>query len=390
MSISRSEILQRKNALLRDLRAVHHHRVAMPGEMALSQRELSAKYGLSPRTVSIEMQKLIAEGVLYTVPRVGTFVGRPQAARDSLFLALFRYLKEPNIHWAAIQSGFEERIAALGGTSLVLDYETARRYRAVGEIVAPAGIFEVHDFKMDAVWSEPGTAHAEFGELHNVHSGSDAVYFDNPDGGWKATRHLLALGHQQIAFMALHNEQEDPGFFLWSMEREAGWRQALTEAGVDAESLVFRPAHTPQIEMNNPQGQESLHDSSLEVASNLLKRKDITAVVAVNAFAARGLFETLRAEGRDSRQWPAVVGFDADPSEPSDDAMNALTILRLPWEEIGREAADLLWARAHGQLETPQQRLVRMTLIPRLSCRQEWHRAPGATSRREGQTIPAA
>ncbi len=382
MSTTRKETLERKNALLRDLRLAHHHSVALPGDIALSQRELSAKYGLSMRTISIELQKLVDEGVLYTIPRVGTFVGRPHAARNNLFLVIFRYLDEPNSQWATVRAGFEERIASLGGTSVVLDYETARHYRTAGEIVAPAGIFELHDKGQDAIWLEPGMPHVEFGELGNVHAGSDAVYFNNSDGGLKATRHLLALGHTKIAFLGLHPAQGDPGFFLWSQEREAGWRRAMIEAGHSTEGLVVLPEHTPDFEV------EALVSLSFDIANRLLEQDNFTAVVAVNAHTAQGLFQALRTSHRSTDLWPAIVGFDTEIADSTGDAMHIVTTLRLPWEELGREAANLLWERAHGRLTDFEQRLVPMTLIPRLSCRQEWHRAPGVTAQHK-QWVPA-
>lgn len=379
---TRREILERKTTLLRDLRLAHQQNAAMPGEMAVSQRELSAKYDLSVRTISIELQKLVEEGVLYTVPRVGTFMGQPKAARDNLFLAIFAYLDKLNIQWEAVRNGFEERIATLGGTSLIVDYETAERFRSDNE-TAPAGIFEAHYQRTEPVWSEASVPRVEFGELNRVHAGSDAVYFDNDDGGYTATRHLLALGHRKIAFLGLHGECGEPGFFLWSQQREAGWRRALEAAGVDADGLAFRPPHTPEtdagvIEMLTP-----------KIAERLLQHREITAVVAVNVYAARGLFQTLRAQSRPTETWPAIVGFDNEQAYASEDAMHLITSLRLPWEEIGREAAELLWQRQQGILQEPQQRLVPMTLIPRLSCRQDWHRAPGFASQNQ-RTVAVA
>ena len=371
--------MERKTALLRDLRLAHRQGAGAAGEMALSQRELSAKYQLSMRTVGLELQKLIDEGILYTVPRVGTFVGRPAAGRDNLFLAIFRYLEAPNIQWAAVRAGFEERIAALGGTSLILDYATACRYRDSGQPIAPAGVFELHDLPTEAIWPD-APARVEFGEIAGVHAGCDAVYFDNLGGGDKAARHLLALGHRKIAFLALHAAGEDPGFFLWSQEREAGWQGALENAGLSAQDLAFRPARTPAVDI------AALHQVALETASRLLER-EVTAVVAVNAIAAHALFQQLRARRRAPQSWPAIVSFDTEIAQMADDAMHVVTALRLPWEEIGREAANLLWERSQKRAAKAQQKLVPMTLIPRLSCRREWHRAPDVS---RGDQLTAA
>ena len=374
MGTTRKEILKRKNELLCDLRLASQQSMAMPGEIAVSVRELSAKYELSLRTVSIELQKLVEEGVLYTVPRVGTFVGQPKASRDNLFLAIFDYLNKPNPHWDAVRNGFEERIATLGGTSLILDNETAERFRSSGE-TAPAGVLELHYQRTEPVWVEAGVPRVEFGELDSVYAGSDAVYFDNDDGGWKATRHLLALGHRKIAFLGLHGENGEPGFFRWSQQREAGWRRALEAAGLSPNGLAFKPSHTPSGDFG------VLRITAQEGVNSLLQHDDITAVLAVNRHASQGLFEILRAQGRAPETWPAIVGFDSELAQYSDDAMHVVTSIRLPWEELGREAAELLWQRQQGIAQPPQQRLVPTTLIPRLSCRQQWHRAPGFTAR---------
>ena len=382
MSTTRREVSERKNAMLADLRAAHQHGVALPGELAVSQRELSAKYRLSARTVSLAMQKLAEEGVLYTVPRVGTFIGRAQNARDKLFLALFRYLDQGNIQWAAVIAGFEERIANLGGTSLILDFETARRYRSAGEVVNPAGIFELQYSPTEPVWQQSGVAHVEFGSLGDGCQTSDKVYFDNEDGGWKATRQLLALGHRKIAFMGLHAAAQAPDFLLWSQQRESGWRRALREAGLSAQGLAFGPQQRPA-----PDG-ESFLALGRALAPQILARDEITAIVAVNSYVAHGLFDVLRAQSSHVQSWPAVVAFDSALAKSPHDAMHVVTTMRLPWDELGRRAAELLWERAHGRLDAPQQRLIPMTLIPRLSCRQEWHRAPDVLVRQTNR-VPA-
>jgi DNA-binding LacI/PurR family transcriptional regulator len=97
----------------------------------------------------------------------------------------------------------------------------------------------------------------------------------------------------------------------------------------------------------------------------------------VNAFAARGLLEGLEAASRPSALRPAIVGFDSELARRQELSLHLLTAMRLPWDEIGRQAANLLWERSRGTLTgLPQRRLARMSLIPRLSCRADWMRAP--------------
>ena len=52
---------------------------------------------------------------------------------------------------------------------------------------------------------------------------------DNLTGGLLATRHLIELGHRRIGFMAGRPDLES------SRLREAGFRQALSEAGIEVD-----------------------------------------------------------------------------------------------------------------------------------------------------------
>lgn len=370
-STSRQEVSERKKALAFELRAVSRAALGSHGDAMVSVRELSARYGLALRTVSLELQKLAAEGVLYTVPRVGTFVGRPRSERSDLFVAIFPSLCDGNTQTAAICSGFEERIAALGGASLMIDREMARQYQAGSGEVRPAGIFEFRE-QMPCAWLAPGAPRVEFGEISKANPDTDMVYFDNVEGGSAAARHLISLGHRRIAYLGLHAEKGETGFFLWSRQREQGWRQCMSEAGLEARGLAFHPAQTPDV------APADVEAKARQAVGKLLSR-EATAVVVVNAIATRALFQMLREAGRPASTWPAIVSFDSEVMRHNESAMNVVSAFRLPWEQIGREAATVLWERAQGRLSgAGQQRLVPMSLIPRLSCRQEWHRAPNA------------
>ena len=101
----------------------------------------------------------------------------------------------------------------------------------------------------------------------------------------------------------------------------------------------------------------------------LVRAGEVTAVVAANDASAASLLALLEREEVPEARWPALVGFDADPGA----GRHWFTSLRLPWDELGRHAADLLWERAQGALPpNPQHREVAMRLIPRLSSRPQW------------------
>jgi DNA-binding LacI/PurR family transcriptional regulator len=364
----RREVALRKQALINDLRAASRAAGATPDATLVSVRELSAKYGLALSTVSLEVQKLAEEGVLYTVPRVGTFVGRPFSGRRNLFLLVLpRLPRTPS--FAALQGGFEERISRLGGTSMVLDQQTAQTYRPNGESTVLSGVFQWHHRSNEVVQQWNGVPRVEFGEPGTVETGADSVNFDNAEGGRQATRHLIALGHKKIAFVGLHGAEDEPGEFIWSRQRELGWEETMREYDLKTEGMSFLPPRT-----SLPDNQRETAHTALEP---LFAREGITAIVVANAFVARGLFEGLYARSLPLAEWPAVVGFDSDHISEIDYALPAVTALRLPWESLGREAANLLWERSQGHLTGgPVQRLVPMSLIPRLSCRRDWFRMP--------------
>ena len=186
--------------------------------------------------------------------------------------------------------------------------------------------------------------------------------------GRVAARHLLGRGHTHIAFLALHSEKSESSLVDWSAQRAIGWREALQAAQVESGELLFQPAHDAfgmAIQAPPQPNSAAMQRDFAATVRRLIARTDITAVVTANDFAALELLAALRASGRAQAQWPAIVGFDNHPLAQG----QLLTSLQLPYEELGRSAGDLLWERRNGLLDdAPQQRLVQMRLIPRLTC----------------------
>jgi LacI family transcriptional regulator len=177
------------------------------------------------------------------------------------------------------------------------------------------------------------------------------------------------MGHQRIAYLALHSEKsEQLGEFVWSQEREEGWRDAMRQAKLPYQGLAFHPVTTPR------QNSDQEIRVARRVALSILRRSNITAVVAANDFAAMGLFEAARAAHIPPVDWPSVVGFDDLPHANG----HIVTSLRYSGDEIGHAAADLLWERRHGMLAgPPQHRRVSMKLMPRLTSHMDWSLTAG-------------
>ncbi len=365
---TRREVEQRRVTLRNDLRDTFLKGSLAPGEILPSIRELAARYRVSASVARQVVLELLAEGRLYTVPGVGTFVGRQPILTSEFYLLLLpasTYLAGNFERWESctrFQRGFEERIAQLGGTSLAVQRDMALQCREKGELPALAGVFDIGD-ETEPSWNDvPGVRFVIDKSVVQIAEGYDLVSFDDLDGGRQATQHLLSLGHRQIAYLAAHPQEGVSYRCIWSEAREQGWRQTLEAADLPIEGQAFHPACEPL-------NQNEIFRVSRVTARALLGYPEITAVVAANDYAAMGLIATLRDMQIPPELWPAVVGFDNLPSAQP----YLLSSLRLPLEEIGNAAADLLWQRRHGRLTGPPvHRFIPMRLVPRLTSRTGW------------------
>jgi DNA-binding LacI/PurR family transcriptional regulator len=378
---SRQETARQKIKMLRDMREQCHDGRLSPGSFVPSQRELAERYQLSMPIVARVLGELIDEGVLYTVPRVGTFVGRPRRDDAPIFMLLFSCEPANSQHHAQVRSGFEERISQLGGRSLLLTQSQLARDdepRQQPLNLPPLdGVFEF-DIRGDAAplleaHHTLPDARVRFGGCAED-SPFNTVDFDHAGGGRLAVGHLRGFGHKSIAFLGLHARSDDD-VFPWSAAREVGWREMMSAELSDAEvaRLSFHPRVVGGI----------AHDKQIAAARqaarpliNAAQARRVSAVVAVNSLAAQGLLMALQESQMPVEHWPALVCFD----DFVDSGGYVLSSLRLPWEEIGRVAAELLWERQRNPGGPAQRRLVPMRLISRLSCQPAWSLLPGVAA----------
>ena len=355
---TRREVEKRKRNL-RDLLEQECRAGAFrPHSLLPPVRELAATHELSPLVVRQVLQSLEAEGLLYTVPRVGTFAGQHVAAECEFYLLLLPTVIEGP--FVQLKIGFEERIARLGGASLLLTPDAALQYAHSSHLPRLAGVFDFDEAPFSDRSEKEDLPHVRFAGSKHPIVGADLVSFDDENGGRLAAQHLLAMGHRRIAFLGLHRAEIEGGMFAWSAERERGWREALIAQGFGAEGLAYHVTES---------GDFDQVQAARAAAGPLVRRPDITAVVTANDLAAKGLLEAFQDAATPSEYWPAIVGFDEDPTLTGYN----LSSCRLPWDEVGRVAADLLWQRRHGRLTGPPvHRQIAMQLIQRITCRANW------------------
>lgn len=153
--------------------------------------------------------------------------------------------------------------------------------------------------------------------------GSNWVLADDLDGTYKATQHLLELGHRRIAFVGGTLEVST------GQRRVAGYEAALRRMGLPADQGLQRFG-PPRPEFG---------EAALE--SLLVESSDLTAIVVGSSRQLLGALRALRKRGMEVPTDLSIVGYgDADWFQVSDPSVTAVA---LPVREMSERATELLF-----------------------------------------------
>ena len=178
---------------------------------------------------------------------------------------------------------------------------------------------------------------------------TDYVGVDNLGGGTLVTQHLLRLGHERIAFI------RGARLTSTSMDREAGYRNALANHGIDCDpDLVVEGNYTPR--------------GAYEAAHRLLTlRHRPTALVCANDVMAISAMDAVADAGMRVPEDVAVTGFDDIAVAGS--RCVALTTVRCEMDRMAREAVNLLLSRMNSPLTEAQRKVIfPAELVVRRTC----------------------
>jgi LacI family transcriptional regulator len=151
-----------------------------------------------------------------------------------------------------------------------------------------------------------------------------SVAVDNPAGAAAGTRHLVEVhGHTRVACLA------GPDGVPVAVEREAGWRSALREAGLPTDGLVHRSAFS----------REGGYRAGLDL---LASRQRPTAVFASSDVQAIGLLRAAHEAGIAVPDDLAVVAFDG--TRESEFTAPPLAVVRQRLDRIAAVALELMGA----------------------------------------------
>lgn len=151
------------------------------------------------------------------------------------------------------------------------------------------------------------------------------VLCDNRHGGYEAMKHLIALGHTNIAIIG----KDDVAVSIFS--RIEGARDALAEAGL-----------TVQIHLERMESEAPPYAAGYEIGRKILSRPETrpTAIFALTDVAAVGAMRAARDEGLSVPGNLSVIGFDDIPL--AGQCIPSLTTIAQPTDDMGRRAAEVL------------------------------------------------
>jgi LacI family transcriptional regulator len=157
---------------------------------------------------------------------------------------------------------------------------------------------------------------------------------DNEKGGYLATRHLLELGHKDIAYISGPTDKCDASLRL------EGHRRALSEAGLPI---------NPQLIFN---GDYSEEDGKIGLLELMARDVPFTALVCANDWMASGAISCARDLGMSLPHDLSVVGFDDVVF--AHHVFPRLTTVSNPIAEMAEMSAKYILNKVYGQANNVQ------------------------------------
>ena len=172
------------------------------------------------------------------------------------------------------------------------------------------------------------------------------VAADDRDGARDMVRHLVSLGRRRVGMVT--GPLDGPG----GVERLAGYREVLTETGIDLdEQLVVSGDYS---RASGEAGAERL----------LAQCPDVDAVFVASDLMAQGVLTSLERAGRRVPDDVAVGGFDDSSAALA--ARPQLTTIRQPYDRISAEMVRVLLAQIGG--DDPSAVILPTELVKRQSA----------------------
>ncbi|RPJ50469.1 MAG: LacI family transcriptional regulator, partial [Chloroflexi bacterium] len=325
--------------------------------------DVARRAGVSPVTVSRVINdagnvnaatRARVEQVIHELGYVPNLSARSLRSRQTATLALI-VPDITNAFWTTVARGVEDTAQVEGYSVLLCNTDenlakqagyihTVLQQRVDGVILAPydsdpRNLNPLGSFKTPLVILDRRVNGLEL----------DTVRTDSVSGAYALTRHLLSLGHQQIAMIS------GPPVTSTAEERVAGYCLALEEAGLALDPRLVR------------RGEYRAASGRLLADQLFQEGLDPDAIIAANNIVAMGVLESLQNRGKTVPQDIALVCFDELPDLAR--FYPFLTVVVQPAYDMGVNAAQLLLSRIDADAPLhPRQVILPSRLVLRYSC----------------------
>ncbi|HKV01184.1 MAG TPA: GntR family transcriptional regulator [Ktedonobacteraceae bacterium] len=336
-----------------------------------TDEELAALYQISRDSVRQALALLASEGLIERVQGRGTFVSQPpsndspvtQVKQKQIGLVLNRTPRTQltmdllvGVEQAAKSHGYNVSFTYTEGEQeqQARDIARLRANNVLGMIIWAMG-----DTTYDASIQQLQADHIPFVLMDRYFPGLaiDYVGSDNAGGGYRATEHLLILGHRRIGFVFAREETLQTTSVY---ERWQGYCKALQKYEVPYDETLVVPDFR--------QLQTGTHEGLVE----FLQRPDRpSAIFAVNDYVALDVLQAAKALHLRIPEDLAVVGFD--DMEFAAHVHPPLTTVVQQFIDIGLRAGTLLINRIEGIVGVPKHIELPTNLIIRESCGAQLH-----------------
>lgn len=356
-----------------------HKQGLEPGDKLLSDRALVETLGLTRRAVTNAVEELVSQGRLERRPRSGTYIayktsGERERSGERTIAVLMPWLAgrmssyestpNPQTPLFRVPFGSESMTlqimhgivaAANRHSARIVTYannspeeEKAILRQLINEDVS--GVIVMPRRELTGEFGELAASGKPFAFIDHYFADLDAdrVVTANKDAAKKAVEYLIKQGHRRIAFFTSFSETTS------IMDREAGYREALSEAGIEFDEDIARGYEAMR-------GHRWGYDLALEHCARLAE--PVTAVFCVDDFAVE---RTMEAAGRLGLEVPndlSVAGF-FEYQLPESIPIPFTRVVQDKFT-IGETAASLVLGRLTGEVTGPARHIeVPAALVP--------------------------